>query len=697
MDHVKVSQPNILVPSSAQDLRSEITYELVAGPDPEGNHMPVLLGRGRFAKVYKAWQRSAGYNVRPVAIKILHENMDRRAEQLFLQEIRLLKTMTAASTVNVISILDILQLGPMAMCGSCGQIYHPRCPQCGEFPLERYDPPQEAWPALRCGNHTQCRYMVSGEHILNGTYALLQAPAKTCCSKDKGTRAQRGTLINFVDRDAVVMEVVGQGLQRFHQSRRRTYVTLGRQFGIDIPGLLEEGDELPADPSSPPTLRPAEPHELAYVQKSMLLEKVLLMVQLAEAVAWLHGEQQIIHKDLAPDNIMVEALPDEDNDDEGVRMIAAGGFLESLTNLITCPRFAAKVIDFGLADYINLSRHWYEEPLQNFATEKLSFLSVEARGRKRRIYQKLEFDIVTRQFIVPDSLRPDKAGELSIKPGDLLVEESDQRQLYCLEVTQVFQDPNDRRIYRASYTGELPPNSHTRQFDLVHRLGEAHDLYALGAVFFYILTSEVTVVGKLTNIAGLLQDAQQSLRAETLLQNVPSYALCRDHLPEKCYQDEVLILCLRAMVRGQEESFVSSRIERGPEPARRFLSEVRGLYNRIKSDVLSEPLQRRLSEVDSLRVRTADEQQRQLQNLRGINDTLIAEHQRAEKRWQRRQHLLFGSAALSLLLGAAGGYLLNAGRGVPRPADERPRSEARSERTDEPQTQLRSAVDPRFE
>ena len=168
--------------TACKDLRSEITYELVSGSDSEMSIVPTLLGRGRFAKVYKAWQRSAGHNVRPVAIKILHENIEQRSEQLFLQEISLLKKLTSAAGVNVISVLDILQLGPMVMCGNCGQIYHPRCPRCGEHLLERYDPKHEAYAALR--GWEEQGLLVHHETVFDGLESCVEAlmgcsPART--------------------------------------------------------------------------------------------------------------------------------------------------------------------------------------------------------------------------------------------------------------------------------------------------------------------------------------------------------------------------------------------------------------------------------------------------------------------------------------------------------------------------------------
>ena len=659
LDNLKVLQTG-LTNAIAKELRSEITYELVSGADAEGSTVPVLLGRGRFAKVYKAWQRSSGHNVRPVAIKILHENLDQRGEQLFHQEISLLKKLSSSTAVNAISILDILQLGPMAMCANCAQIYHPRCPLCGEHPLERFNPPSEAYPALRCRNHGRCKYVISGEHVLNSSHVLFQPPSKTCCAHEKGARAQRGTLINFVDRDAVVMEFLGQDLPHFHESRRRTYARLCRQHGVLLPGPLGElGALLEVEPIAGVTqLTPARPQEIEFVQKVILLEKMLLMVQLAESVAWLHGEQQIVHKDISPDNIMVAALPVEDEEGDDWRGLLESGLGEALTSLATYPSFTAQVIDFGLADHVNLTRHWYEEPVQNFAAEKLSYLSLEARQRKRRIYQRIDFDLLTRTFVIPDALRPDKAGEQAIKIGDLLIDESDPSHYFCIEITGVEQDAQDPRTFRASFSGDVPPNPHGRQFDLVHRLGEPHDIYALGAVFYFILTGEHTDVRKLTNIADLLQDAPQPLRADVLEQCIPSYKLCRDRLPEPHYQDDLMILILRAMVRSQPESFVQSRIDRGPEPARRLLHDTRHLYNRLKSELLSASTLRSLDELRSGHVRLLEAhntQGQQLAQARAANEILHDQLQRdAQASRQQRSRLLGVMALVAFLSGGAG-------------------------------------------
>lgn len=589
--------PNQLTTLSFTGLSSEITYEFITSSDNEGCIVPALLGRGGFAKVYKAYQCSAGHNVRPVAIKILHENIDKKGEQLSHLEIAIMKKLTSSAGINVVKILDILQLGPLLMCGNCGQPYHPRCPECGIHPLERYDPPQEAFAALRCKGHPRCKYMVSGETVINNCAALMRSPSKVCCAGERSERAQRSTLINFVDRDAVVMELMEEKLPRFNRRRQRAYFDLCSQHGVLLPSPFGDHLRSSTEDLTPMTsaLRPATVEEVETVRKVVLLEKILLMMQLAEAVAWLHGAQEIIHKDVAPDNAMVVMASEEESDlVPDWRGQADGSLQDALTSRITYQSFKATLIDFGLSDHKQLKPNYYEEPAAKFAIDKLPYMSLEARNRKRRLNERLDLDPGRRQFLIPDNLRPDKAGELAIQVGDLLVDESDPNRHYSLEVTSIEQDAIDRRIFRATVSGEIPPNALGRQFELVMRLGEAHDIYSLGAVFYFILTGDHNHVTKLTNLAHVLQDATPPLQAEVLSGN-DNYRLCRELLPEQFYQDELMILILRAMVRGQEESFVETRTQRGPEPAQLLLAATQRIYNQLKADLLTSQHSRELA------------------------------------------------------------------------------------------------------
>ena len=636
-------------------LQSEINYELISGTDSEGSIVPMVIGRGRFAKVFKAWQRSAGLNVRPVAIKILHENVERNSELLFSQEIHLLKSLTNNSSDRVINILDILRLGPMAMCANCGQTYHPKCPKCGQQLLERFDTPGEAYPALRCPNQ-RCRYLVTGETILNCAGPLFGHPAKPCCTEERSPRAQRGTLINFVDREAVVMELLGPPLSRFHEHQKNNYHRICREHGLIPPTSSGESVDRSStsDHQASSGLQPIRPEEWTYIQKVMLLEKVLLMVQLAEGVAWLHSEQQIIHKDIAPDNIMLTHLKPVIDQDGVNHRFGQASLSDTITTLATLPTPGCMLIDVGLADKVVLTKAYYEEPVTTLATEKVSFLSLEARTRRQHINQHIEFDLAGRRFVIPDSLRPDKGGEQAIKVGDLLIEESDPNQRYTMRIEAIEQDAQDRRLYRAVFAGEAPPNPQSRQFEVVQLLGEPHDIYALGAVFYFILTGEYTDVRRLQNIADLLSDLQVPLTADALVNGFPNFVLCRDQLPEKFYQDELLVLILRAMVRGRPESFVHSRTDRGAEPSQKLLQETRQIYNRLKAEILSTNSVRVLEEVQSAHRNLSEYHRsliRQMEQLAIEQDQKTLAHHTELKRVTSRNHILLGTLVATILAG----------------------------------------------
>jgi serine/threonine protein kinase len=635
MDNMKPIPLNIHLQNTSIRFESNITYELEQAQDPhQGYIIPMLLGQGRFAKVYSAWQRSSDRNVRRVAIKILHEHVDLRAEELSLQEIKLLKDLTASANENVISTIDIIRVGPSAMCGGCGKLYHPLCPSCGQGKLVRYQPRNQAYPALRC-EHDRCTFTLSAEHIATRYTELLRAPAKTCCTK--GPHAQHGTLINFVDREAVVMELLNTKLTQFHQQRSRMFARLCERHGISdstaaIPPVsktpgVEWRDEQPVHPS------------LELLRKVRLLEKIRLLVQLAESISWLHGEKHIVHKDLAPDNIMVSSR-NADKEDSLDRLESDHELVEeSLQNLATQSTFTTKVIDFGLADQHQLSRNWYEEPASFLfaANEKLPYLSSESRNRKIKLNQRIEFDLDGQRFRVPENLIPHKAGELALMRGDILADERDPQHHYYVVVSEVLEQPEGSGQYWAKFDDSPPPQAHTRQYDLIRPLGEAHDIYALGAIFYFILTGEHTEVEKIGHLAGSLQYTPQRLEPESLAVSQPLYKCCRSRLPEPYYRDQLLILILRAMVRGLEDSFVHSRIERGPEPAQRLLHGARQIYNQLLADILS----------DSVRLKQK-ETERQLDQLRD-----------SYQRVTGYQRIAWGVVCMGLPFSAAAGWLLS--------------------------------------
>ncbi len=564
--------------SQSLSVQSNVSYELLAKTvvtAGETHSAPVQLGSGKFAKVYKAWQRSARRNIRPVAIKILHDYATLADERLFKQEIDLLKELTTVAAVNVIRTLDIVHLSPLAMCG-CGVVYHPLCPKgCGQ-PLGRLERMGHDYPLLHC---SRCGYELSGEDVQQKAGELLRAPAKTCC---QGPKSARGTLLNFVDREVVVMELVEHGLIDFAMLRADELQKMGAQT-LYSRAPQESGALL----SVGRLLRPDRDGLLA--QKVSLLEKLYLMVQLAEAVAWLHGEKRIVHKDLAPDNVMIHYAGDDGGttDWRGERDREPRDLLSARASF---PRFSLKVIDFGLADKDELSRSWYEEQDVVASAIKMPYTSPEARRRKERINEPLDFHGEEGCLHVPRSLH---SSYLSVLPGDLLADTSDARHDHDLEIVRVEHDPTTG-TYRAFFRGEPAPPAPGQQYELIRRLGEPHDIYAMGGLFYYLLTGKHEEVDRLSSLVNLLQEDQQRELTPFALRRDKYYLGRRNAIPEPQFRDELMMLILRAMVRGRPGSFVQSRIDRGPGPAQTLLRETQRLYATVQRDLHAAPLRRKV-------------------------------------------------------------------------------------------------------
>jgi serine/threonine protein kinase len=546
-------------------IQSNVVYELLSRTDRDGGSEPMQIGVGKFAKVYQAWQRSAGRNIRPVAIKVLHDHARNSDERLFSQEIDLLKDLSAGPNVNIVSFVDIVGLAPMIMC-ACGNIYHPRCPAGCGVPLERRDPPEKEHPSLAC---PKCDYELSGQHVQQRAGELLRLPAKPCCQS--GPRAQRGHIINFVDREAMVMELLEFDLLRLSELRRAAAVRLCDQHGVAFP----DGRTAGRAGWVPGFLRRGEAGA-EHLIRVLLLEKVRLMVQLAETVAWLHAEKHIVHKDLAPDNVMIRLTWEESRGDWRGRLAT---FQDQLNDIACNPGFSIKLIDFGLADKEELTRSWYEEEVGQ-GNIKQPYLSPEARAgaRKLEISEPLFFEPdpgggAMRFRVPPDIYR----SRLSILEGDILADQGDLSHDHDMEITGVVEDPRGSGEHYARVRGQPPDNSMNRRFQLVRRLGEPHDIYALGALFYFILTGSHEEVVALANLVDSLLDHPYELTPAALMRH-PNYPNRRNAIREQFWQDELMILILRAMVRGQPQSFVQRRIDRGPGPAQQLLQETKRIY-----------------------------------------------------------------------------------------------------------------------
>jgi serine/threonine protein kinase len=561
------------VDQSVPVVQANVSYEFLAAQDEGGAFLPIELGQGKFAKVLKGMQRSAGREVRPVAIKVLHDYASIAHERLFRQEIELLKEMASDSGVNVVSTLDILYIPPMVMCG-CGKIYHPACPQGCDVLLARRESPEDKFPQLFCSG---CGYELSGRFVTERGGELLRYPAKRCCQR--GPTALSGRILNFVDREAVVMELLEMSLVDFVGRRRaELQATCARykQQLAESKGRAQRGDPWPRRLKTWFDDLFQQDRIDVLATKTILLEKVRLMVELAESVAWLHGRKNIVHKDLAPDNIMVSFVRSEAVDQELERSRALKDLLD---DLVSSPRFHVRIIDFGLSDKNELTRSWYEEEVSGGCI-KHPFLSPEARVNRLRVNQQLEIEPGLR-FRIPKMLAS------SLLETDIVADVRDQDHNHDLEVTRLERNPDTGELY-AYFKGDPSPNLKNQQFELVRRLGEPHDLYAVGALFYFILTERQDEVDALSGYANSLYDVPIQLTARALAADT-RYVKRRDAIPEKFWQDELMVLILRAMVRGRAGSLKASRIDRGPMAAQQLLRETKRIYHGIQQEILAAP------------------------------------------------------------------------------------------------------------
>lgn len=558
-------------------LKSNVSYDFERSIDGRGTATPQVLGVGNFAIVYRGHQRCDGEHVRPVAIKILRPEATYADETLFEQEIRLLRSLTENQGVRVVHLLDVLSLPPLLLCG-CGEICEPRCPRCQQ-PLcgvddHLRDGRDEPQPSLGCA----CGYRLPGRELTQRLPELLVYPAKPCCRS--GAHARTGRMINFVNRKAVVMEELGLRLSDFIHVRREQLRALRQKKGLE---------ESPAkDPRQDPAQRRRTPSlwrrlrhawtrdsDTVIEEKVILLDKVRLMVQLAEAVAWLHGDAKIIHKDLAPDNVMIRQRGQGDWRGEHA---AAVRYRDILNERASSAGFSIELIDFGLADRDQPTRSWYADGAAT-GTIKEPFLSPEARdGRMRPISpgERIRFERDAGRFRLPDSMVGERRTPLA---GDLLIDLRDYEHRHDLRITRV-------EGGFAWYEGDPPSEEIEQRFALVRPLCEPHDIYALGALYYFILAESTELFTELRSLTQILErDPSLAITREALWER-DSYPALRNGIREGYWRDELMVLILRALTRSRPESFVSKRTQRGREPAQQLLRETQRLFHRMQSELL---------------------------------------------------------------------------------------------------------------
>jgi serine/threonine protein kinase len=547
---------SMTVSRSRSMLPSQVEYDLMRIPDP-GPARPQVLGTGRFAKVYAAQQVIAGLAARRVAIKVLHDHAGYEEERLFSREIALNREFSLNPTVGVAAMVDIIHLDALVLCG-CGMLYHPRCPQgCGSL-LQRKNLESRPFPSLTCET---CEYSLSAEYVHERGHELFGHRAKPCCRAESATHADVGTIINFTLREAMVMELLDMSLEGCAAALDRP-----ERDGIDLSGLERLRLGL--------GLLPERRRLQRIAMEVRLLSKIHLMVQIAEAVVALHGNKRVVHKDLAPDNIMIRNSPVVPL---GVGFVGdhVAGLLDFAANLHT----EICVIDFGLSDKEQLTRSWYEDAETSLAVTKLPYLSPEARYQRQTIGANLDFEGSHLRFRVPPSLVQSPA---SIYAHDIIANSYDPQHVQDLQISKVEVEGRDRFAY---YEGTPPPEG--ARLEIVRPLGEAHDVYALGALLYYILTGRHHEVEQLSHLVASIQDQPCAIDRKSLSRRNNYGNRCRS-ISEPFWRDELMLVTIRAMVRGRPESFVFDRTIRGSEPAAAFLTELKRIQQGLLADIFHE-------------------------------------------------------------------------------------------------------------
>jgi serine/threonine protein kinase len=571
---------------SAKLWNFKIPYLIETRNDGGGGILPDVLGGGKFAKVYSGRKLIDSQPVHRVAIKVLHDRATCQDELLLgTAEVPVLQDMMQAPSDRIVHALDVIDMPALCMC-LCGDVFQPLCKSCGAL-LTRQTEPVRGYPVIVCES---CgRTQISAEDIYQKQGDLFE---RKPCNEARRCRHKKGSILNFVHRRAIVMELLGHRLDEFVNFSQDQ---LQRVCGVDtrLP---------PSAPSSTVVDRFTRalkaPAFDQIVRKVLLLEKVFAMVQITEAVSWLHGEKHIIHKDLAPDNIMFTTALDHDSaytSNVIVQSSTPPELLLWLAQRASEPTFGIKVIDFGLSDRSEKpTLSWYDDDDTRRANTKLPFLSPEAMWRRLPLSERLQLRPDGRSIVLPVTLRNE------VMPLDKFVDSRDIVHRHDLSVEEVFDD-NGVRVARVS--GEPSPDFHSARFEHIRMLRQPHDLFALGAIFYYLLSNSLqSVEERLHPLVKYVQGneaipldlelkyAQNSRRMA--LDEEGTYVNARNALsdPFPIWQDRLLVVILRAMVRGRAHSYASDRatLQDAGHAARRLLHELWQIRLLLQTEVLSE-------------------------------------------------------------------------------------------------------------
>lgn len=551
--------------TSIESVQSNIIYSLTSSKARDGSFVPKKLGVGKFANVFEATQQCQNQKLTTVAIKSLHARADSTHELLFDEEIRIHAKLVDDDASCYVKALDFLHLGPLFM-SSCGKLFHPECPRgCREKLVRAQRLDRKRFPVLECPNK-DCKYSISSEYIDSSQGELFLHPANPHAPPGDLEFAP-GTIINFVDRRVIVMEKLGESLDRFCGARSRTTSEARKEIQDKVA------------------------KEKEYLRKQVqLLQKMDLMIQVSEAVERLHSKHGLIHRDLAPDNIMVLQVDPSDADEA----IYHSEDEPDLYN--TRFRLQAKLIDFGLteeADALEMLP-WYAREEVDKQIGKWEYMSPEALAREETLSSISSEDINNETLILPDKYC---GNDQSPQPGDMIADRglrNPDREYKIVEI-----QTNDEGQTVAILNRPLPRRLDDRELQLVRRLGRPHDVYSMGPIFYYILTGVHTSVHNLCSFTSNLKNASSPLDPKKVTKTT-SYDTLRDSIPTSViWADQIMLLILRAMIRGDETSFVRSRTTADSDGVRQFRRELKRLYLLVQREVIAWPIKNKLLEETS--------------------------------------------------------------------------------------------------
>jgi serine/threonine protein kinase len=610
---------------------SKISYEMTLQAH-NGSYRPKKLGEGVFAFVYHGLQTSIERGARPVAIKILRPTATFSDANLFETELKIMKHMLEYRTDlklgdEFITALDIVSVSSMIMCG-CGHVYPAVCPRCHSATVEKPPPPggDASYPHLGCVNVT-CSFRLSAEKAVDGQGGeqLYSSETKTCCKRSDGQ------IVNFVPRKALVMDVIDCTFHKFIVLRDRWFSSGSdgahdlRESGASLApiqrrpayvgALLSYVDQArvalatSVSAARSYTRRVSPRKGESILHKALIVERLKLMVDLVSSVERLHA-CRIVHRDLAPDNIMIQNAFAESSESTDANLFRkhfqAGGqeaarhtLRHVVTELVLHSKLRLQVIDFGLADACDVEndeaqRRWYDEARRDRDPAKLAFWSQEAEDYRKAITVN-----GLQMFGQADERRQGGMfdgqfdGSNELKATDIVAVRRALLHDNDLTIRAVVPDASrGNQVMVARFNGRPPQNHDVTQFELVPRLGEAHDVYALGAILYHLfvkkdINDEHQNTRLFRHFILSIQNVTIPLRVKNLSSD-STYLTYRNNLLAKYWQDEIMMIAMRAMVRGRAESFAADRSVRGPEPVRAMLSVLKALHFRTHREVIDE-------------------------------------------------------------------------------------------------------------